>query len=101
MYKPHSYKILLIDNSIVKVFASWHGGYLEADSWRMNSGTQRIEYDEGHYYFHGFSGSVYELRKDSGKLSSYASLIYDKVIAQENVVEISLEDAIKFLEENK
>ena len=52
-----------------RVLAGWHGGYLGADEWRMNSGIVKVQ---AHYHdpqdkasgplelrFHGASGSLY------------------------------------------
>ena len=42
-----------------KVLAGWSGGYLDGDSWRMNSGITKVEIYGEHYIFHGESGSEY------------------------------------------
>jgi hypothetical protein len=49
--------------SVDKVFASWYGGYLDNDYWRLNSGIDRTEEDQDYYYFYGYSGSCYKCRK--------------------------------------
>lgn len=55
---------------IYKVFASFYGGYLDGDSWKMNSGISSIRIDDNFIYFDGYSGSVY---KCHNKESSYGT----------------------------
>ena len=45
---------------IYKVLGSWYGGYLHGNSWRMNSGINKVEKIEDAFLFYGFSGSCYE-----------------------------------------
>jgi len=101
MYSPDSYRVILIDTptgQLVKVFASYSGGYLDGDSWRINSGTELITEDESHYFFHGYSDSIYKLRKDStGHLNSYTCGVYNRILSQEGVCEISVKQAIDIL----
>ena len=52
------------DPPFYKVFATWGGGYLTGDSWRLNSGIKRVEEDGEHLLFHGNSGSVYRCHKE-------------------------------------
>ncbi len=47
------------DNIFYKVFASWSGGYLSGDSWRLNSGIKSVTMENGNFIFRGESGSVY------------------------------------------
>ncbi len=53
-----------------KVFASWRGGYLSGDSWRMNSGIVSVTEDGDYYLFRGASGSIYCCHKDAYGISS-------------------------------
>ena len=102
MNAPNSYRILLIDTPdnkpLVKVFASWSGGYLSGDEYRINSGTELITEDESHYFFHGYSGSIYKLRKDvQGSLTSYSAGIYNRILQQDCVKEITVQEAVNIL----
>lgn len=99
MYTPDAYQIILVDNSVVKVFASWSGSYLYGDCFRINSGTVKIESDASHYYFKGYSGSTYQLRKSQGRLTSYTQAVYNELLETGVVEEISVEQAIQILEE--
>ena len=105
MNAPDSYRILLIetpDNKpLVKVFASWSAGYLDSDSWRLNSGTEVIIEEQNNYFFYGFSGSIYKLNKyNQGSLTSYAYNVYDRILRHDCVKEISVQQAINILGEN-
>lgn len=56
-----------------KVMASWYGGYLGSDRWKLSSGiTETIEHED-HYDFINHSGSVYRCGKNSFGLNGYAS----------------------------
>ena len=52
-------KITSGDKTYYKIFATWFGGYLDGDSWKINSGISSIDEDDDFYYFNGFSGSCY------------------------------------------
>jgi hypothetical protein len=66
MTTPDRWVVLKIfsssDGTFYKVLGSWYGGYLYGNSWRMNSGIQRVEKTEDAFLFYGFSGSCYECR---------------------------------------
>ena len=67
-YKPDKWIILKItdgDKIGYKVMGGWYGGYLDSDSWRINSGISKVELDGDTYKFHGHSGSVYLCHKNS------------------------------------
>ena len=97
MYQPDNWIILkILDDTIeggyyYKVLAGWSGGYLDGDSWRMNSGIDRIEQTDTHYDFIGESGSVYRCHKESetvrmnigGILATLKKEYPDKVIQVE------------------
>lgn len=65
-YTPDNWVIIKMskdDDIFYKVLAGWSGGYLDGDSWRLNSGITKIEEKKDSYLFYGYSGSVYECRK--------------------------------------
>ncbi len=68
---------LLVEcGDIHRVFASFTGGYLDGDSWRLNSGIDRVEIDEdGNFLFHGYSGSVYKCHKDCYGTTGYGASV--------------------------
>ena len=62
-----------------KVFATWLGGYLDGDAWKMNSGIKSVTEDDSYYYFHGFSGSIYKCHKSSYGTSGYSQGVLDGI----------------------
>ena len=63
---PHNWIVVkLPEDKGYKVVGGWSGGYLDGDSWRVNSGITKIIDKEDHYLIHGASGSVYKCYKNS------------------------------------
>ena len=74
-YIPSKWIIIEIssaEDSVRKVFASWYGGYLDGDSWRLSSGITKVEDKGDHYLFHNESGSIYQCYKNCYGTSSYS-----------------------------
>ena len=104
---PVRWKILKIEQDgdiLYKVFASWW------DSWRLNSGCVKVEDSEDSFIVHGYSGSVYVLRKDGeGTASAYTESVLNNIIQQMVAGGISVEtvtfqeliDHLENAEENK
>ena len=47
---PSKWVILKIDDqSTYKVFGTWGGGYLDGQSWKLNSGIAKVTEDEDNY----------------------------------------------------
>ena len=84
-YLPDNWVVLKITvdgTTLYKVLAGWSGGYLNGDSWRMNSGITRVEDHETYYSFYGHSGSVYKVWKDRYRLRMSNAGIYNKLKEQ-------------------
>jgi len=67
-YNPDNWVVVKIkgDDPHYRVLGGWSGGYLDGDSWRMNSGITRVVDADDHWlHFHGSSGSVYRCNKGS------------------------------------
>jgi hypothetical protein len=68
MYQPDKFIVLKVmpegKEPFYKVFGTWLGGYLDGDSWRMNSGITSVEAQGPFLLFHGSSGSVYKVHKE-------------------------------------
>jgi hypothetical protein len=101
--KPDKWVVVKIgegEDMIYKVFASWYGGYLDGDSWKMNSGITKIEETEKSFLFHGSSGSIYECNKNSYGVNSYTGGVLNNIIEAGNkngfLIEVISEDS-KFL----
>ena len=97
---PHAWVIIKMTslkddpavNTYYKVFASWAGGYLDSDRWKMNSGISRVEKDDEFYYFYGISGSCYACHKEAyGVRTSYSQSVLDNVLSNAYKVDIKAE----------
>lgn len=89
MYTPDYWTIVKIDSPEdphYRVFASWTGGFTNADPWRLNSGIVRVEFDGSFYDFYGATGSVYRCHKDSYGANSYGRQIMESYVKQDPVV---------------
>lgn len=77
-YTPDNFVIIKIkgDDPHYRVLAGWSGGYTTGDSWRMNSGITRYEFDGNCWYFYGSSGSCYKCYIDSYGLRMNNSYIW-------------------------
>jgi len=78
-YSPHKWVVLKFkgDDPHYRVLGSWSGGYLDGDSWRMNSGITSVNEDEQDYHFFGSSGSCYICNKESYGMILYTSAVYE------------------------
>ena len=77
IYNPDKWTILKILNEedgkyFYRILGGWGGGYLDGDSWRLNSGVESYELckedDEGvpqKILFKGATGSIYDCWIDS------------------------------------
>jgi len=77
---------------IHKIFASWYGGYLVSDSWKLNSGIVRV-YNEGNrFVFDGRSGSTYICHEGTYGSSGYGYDVLETMIerAKQNGVSIEI-----------
>lgn len=78
---PERWVILKLSNNYYKVFGTWSGGYLDGDSWKLNSGIEKVEQDDDFYYFLGFSGSCYKCDKNRyGFATSYGLAVLNNII---------------------
>lgn len=67
------------ENVLYKVLGGWEGGYLNGDTWRMNSGITGVEKQAHRYGFYGSSGSVYWCHQGGYCLTSITSGVYNKL----------------------
>lgn len=87
-YKPDNWVVLKLKPGkgaypIYKVLAGWSGGYLDGDSWRMNSGITRVEEKPHHYEFYGYSGSVYKCGRKRYGLRMNNAGVYNQLKEQQ------------------
>src|SRR6056300_1368254 len=81
-YLPDNWVVLKINQegkTLYKVLAGWSGGYLDGDSWRMNSGITRVEDHETYYSLYGYSGSVYKCWKGHYRLRMNNAGVYNNL----------------------
>jgi len=85
-YTPDKWQIIKIFGKDIpltyKVFACWYGGYLDGDSWKMNSGIKSAKKEGNFWLFEGFSGSVYKCHPDNYGSNMYGQGILDGFIEQ-------------------
>ena len=79
-YTPDKWVVVKLttptQGTIYKAIGGWSGGYLDGDSWRINSGVVKVTEDKNYYYFIGHSGSVYKCSKNSyGLTVSTANIV--------------------------
>lgn len=80
---PDRWVILKVSDTLYKVFGTWRGSYLNGDTWRLNSGIEKVEQDDDYYYFFGFSGSCYKCHKKRyGIVTSCGLEVLNKIIEQ-------------------
>lgn len=83
-YKPNRWLLIKINGPtpVYKVFATWGGGYMDVDSWKLNSGVVRVTEDSDFYYFEGYSGSIYQCSKKSYGYTGYGASVLHGLINQ-------------------
>jgi len=88
-YTPDYYMILEFKTqkgTFYKVFGTWSGGYLDGDSWRLNSGITEIKvHANGIIDFFGASGSYYSVHKDCYGTTLYTGAILDDMVEKYNL----------------
>jgi hypothetical protein len=94
-YYPDKWQIIKIKRpnkrTLYKVFATWVGGYLSSDAWRVNSGIVAVDEYDGSYGFIGNSGSCYFCDKDTYGITSYGKSILNDFILRATKHEIQIE----------
>ena len=80
-YAPDNWVVLqfLEPTMHYRVLAGWSGGYLNGDSWRLNSGITKVTEVEGVLNFHGATGSVYKCRKTGYCLRKNNAGVWDQI----------------------
>jgi hypothetical protein len=96
-YTPNYWQIVKITtpegNILHKVFATWTGGYITGDSWKMNSGITKVTYDGDYVNFKGYSGSVYKcINKDHCyKTTAYTHGVLEGMIKKADKIGAKIE----------
>ena len=83
-YNPDKWVVVKIIGKdtppVHKVFACWYGGYLDGDSWKLNSGITAVKENGDYYFFDGSSGSCYACRKGSYGTNLYGQGVLNNLI---------------------
>jgi hypothetical protein len=102
-YYPDKWVLVEFDSAkhgkITKVLASWYGGYLNGDSWKLSSGVNKITDTSEGYEFLNDSGSTYFCHKDAYGMSGYTSSVYSNFVEQ--IKEANDGSTIRILDEDK
>jgi hypothetical protein len=83
MYTPDKWVLLKMTfekQVCYKILAGWNGGYLDGDSWKLNSGCKLVTKDGDYYKFIGYSGSIYKCHKDMYSLTTLTASILTQLM---------------------
>jgi hypothetical protein len=95
-------KIKTPEETILKLFSTWFGGYLGNDSWRLNSGITEIIQEDDHYIIKGYSETEYTIHRDNTGTSGYTGQVLQHQILGKipNTIETSvildIDEAIQY-----
>lgn len=94
-YTPDKWVVIKIEGKkfplTYKVFACWYGGYLNGDSWKMNSGITEVTKKEDYYLFKGYSGSVYRCHKQAYGFNMYGHGVLHGIISKAKEAGLNVE----------
>lgn len=94
-YIPDKWLVVKIEGGkfplTYKVFACWYGGYLNGNSWKMNSGITKVTKEEDFYLFEGYSGSVYKCHEKTYGFNMYGHGVLQNIINKSKEAGVSVE----------
>ncbi len=94
-YHPDKWVIIEVkgDDPHSRVLAGWSGGYLDGDSWRINSGITEVKEEDDAYHIYGSTGSCYVCGKDNYGFNTISSQIWNRLKEiHGNLVELKEKD---------
>lgn len=103
-YYPDKFLLVEIeypDETIMRVFGTWSGGYLSGDTWRMNSGVNTVKTEGDMILFEGYTtGSIYHCHPESYGCTAYGSGVLNSMVekAEVPVRILSEEEMIEYVE---
>jgi hypothetical protein len=97
-YTPDRWAIIKINGTDphYRIFGTWIGGYLNGDSWRLNSGIVKVEEDTDNdcYMFYGSSGSVYCCFKNNYGFTGWSYGVAENIAASNGELLESMPDVL-------
>lgn len=94
-YTPDRFVIVRITEKdstpVYKVYASWKGGYLGGDSWRLSSEIKSVTQDIGGTQIHTISPSVYHVHSHSYGMTMFGSSVYSDFVERLKEIEVTME----------
>ena len=94
-YIPDKWVVVKIEGGefplTYKVFGCWYGGYLNGDSWKMNSGITKVTKEEDCYLFEGYSGSIYKCFKGNYGTHMYGQGVLNDIIQRSKEAGVNVE----------
>lgn len=81
-YTPDTWVILEVknnDETFYRVLGGWSGGYLDGNSWRINSGITEVKEFDDYFEFYGSSGSCYRCGKGMNRLSMATAGVWQEL----------------------
>lgn len=84
-YYPNCWVVIRMHHKeevFYKVLGGWSGSYTQGDSWRLNSGIEKAEYDivQDVWRFYGSSGSVYVCNPEQYKLGMSIYHVWNQML---------------------
>lgn len=94
-YTPDRWVVVKIEGKdvplVYKVFACWYGGFLNGDSWKMNSGIKKVRKMKKYWLFDGFSGSIYQCHSEAYGTNMYGAGVLNNFIEKAKEVDTIIE----------
>lgn len=89
METPNYWQVLKVTTAeqevIYKIFGTWCGGYLDGDSWRLNSGIKEVQKVDEFLQIKGYSGTEYKVL--------YSDYVYRTTMYTQSVLESFIKKA--------
>lgn len=79
MEKPDRWVIVEVvteEARYFKVLATWYGGYVYGDSWKLSSNIQSQVFEDDYWNFYTASGNHYKCHKDSYGMGNYTHQVF-------------------------
>lgn len=94
-YCPDKWLVVKIEGGkfplTYKVFACWHGGYMDGDSWKLNSGITEVTKKDNFFLFKGYSGSVYSCNEKRCGATMYGYGVLNNIISKSKEAGVTVE----------